>query len=73
MCTCPALPSAAVPACQSMPWQEAAAAAKAEAQQLRKQNTLLAAEVEGARDAVSQLLDRISGMQVRPLASDCAA
>lgn len=45
--------------------QEAAAAAQAEAQQLRKQNALLAAEVEGARDAVSQLLDRISGMQVR--------
>ena len=65
MCTCPASPCAAMPVRHSVPWQEAAAAARAEAQQLRKQNALLAAEVEGARDAVSQLLDRISGMQVR--------
>lgn len=35
-----------------------------EAERLRKQNALLTAEVAGARDSVSQLLDRISGMQV---------
>lgn len=65
MCTCPAFPCAAMPVRRSVPWQEVAATARAEAQQLQKQNALLAAEVEGARDAVSQLLDRISGMQVR--------
>lgn len=48
----------------TMSWQEAVAAARADAEQLRKQNALLTAEVEGTRDAVSQLLDRISGLQV---------
>lgn len=47
--------------------QETSAKLREEAAQLRKQNALLATEVAGARDSVSQLLDRISGMQVTNL------
>lgn len=48
-------------------WQDTAARLEEEAAALRKQNSLLAAEAAGARDSVSQLLDRISGLQVERL------